>query len=54
MAYLLDNLVCGSGDTEMVNHVRVLIAALASCNHAPDAQATLVTEVSVNIYDYIM
>lgn len=44
---MLDHLVCSSSasDKDTAGHVRVLIAALASCNHAPDAQTILVTEV---------
>ncbi|XP_037772840.1 E3 ubiquitin-protein ligase HUWE1-like isoform X4 [Penaeus monodon] len=56
LAYMLDHLVCSGPTSDMVGggstadkdtagHVRVLIAALASCNHAPDAQTILVTEV---------
>lgn len=47
LAYMLDHLVCSSSasDKDTASHVRVLIAALASCNHAPDAQTILVTEV---------
>lgn len=47
LAYMLDHLVCSSSasDKDTAGHVRVLIAALASCNHAPDAQTILVTEV---------
>ncbi|KAK7072125.1 E3 ubiquitin-protein ligase huwe1, partial [Halocaridina rubra] len=47
LAYMLDHLVCNSAasDKDLAGHVRVLIAALASCNHAPDAQTVLVTEV---------
>ncbi|MPC13905.1 E3 ubiquitin-protein ligase HUWE1 [Portunus trituberculatus] len=47
LAYMLDHLVCNSSasDKDTAGHVRVLIAALASCNHAPDAQTILVTEV---------
>lgn len=47
LAYMLDHLVCSSStsDKDTAGHVRVLIAALASCNHAPDAQTILVAEV---------
>ena len=49
LAYMLDHLVCNSSasDKDTAGHVRVLIAALASCNHAPDAQTILVTEVGL-------
>lgn len=51
LAYMLDHLVCSSSasDKDTAGHVRVLIAALASCNHAPDAQTILVTEVCVDV-----
>lgn len=47
LAYMLDHLVCSNSSSEkdIAGHVRVLIAALSSCNHAPDAQTILVTEV---------
>ncbi|CAL4112860.1 unnamed protein product, partial [Meganyctiphanes norvegica] len=47
LAYMLDHLVCSNSSYEKdtAEHVRVLIAALSSCNHAPEAQTLLVTEV---------
>ncbi|CAL4102721.1 unnamed protein product, partial [Meganyctiphanes norvegica] len=47
LAYMLDHLVCSNSSYEKdtAGHVRVLIAALSSCNHAPEAQTILVTEV---------
>jgi hypothetical protein len=34
-------------DRECSTMARMLIAALASCNHSPDAQTVLVTEVMI-------
>ena len=46
LAFLLDELlVSKSADKECSNLIKTLVAALASCNHFPDAQATLVLEV---------
>ena len=53
LSYMLDCLVCGSPTLGSAlattedgrGYVRLLVGALASCNHAPDAQAILVTEV---------
>lgn len=36
----------GMIDHELPNMARGLIAALSSCNHSPEAQLTLVTEVT--------
>ncbi|XP_076049070.1 HECT, UBA and WWE domain containing E3 ubiquitin protein ligase 1 isoform X2 [Oratosquilla oratoria] len=47
MGYMLDHMVCGGAgaDKDTAGYVRVLVAALAACNHAPEAQTILVTEV---------
>ncbi len=48
LAFLLDELLIGktnSQDKECSNLVKTLVAALASCNHYPEAQTALVTEV---------
>lgn len=52
VAFVLDH-VMPVKDTSMLvwdqdrpNMARNLIAALASCNHSPEAQGTLVTEVT--------
>ncbi|GIX92131.1 e3 ubiquitin-protein ligase HUWE1 [Caerostris darwini] len=48
LAFILDNLLHNSqtaGDKETPALARVLIAALASCNHSVEAQTTLVNEV---------
>lgn len=49
LAFLLDKLLPisseTSGDRQCSSMARMLIAAIASCNHSPDAQSTLVTEV---------
>ena len=46
LAFLLDELlVSKTADKEISNLIKTLVAALASCNHSPDAQATLVVEV---------
>lgn len=49
LAFLLDKLLPmlpeNTGDRQCSSMARMLIAALASCNHSPDAQTTLVTEV---------
>ena len=47
LAYILDRLVAAEpgGDKECASSCRLLVAAIAACNHSPDAQATLVFEV---------
>ena len=46
LAFLLDELlVSKSADKECSNLIKTLVAALASCNHFPEAQSTLVMEV---------
>merc|ERR1719187_14784 len=45
LAFILDELLTSSSDKESASLVRMLVAALASCNHAPEAQTSLVTEV---------
>ncbi|KAK0081548.1 hypothetical protein PV325_011960 [Microctonus aethiopoides] len=49
LGFLLDKLLPGlsenSNDRQCSNMARILIAAIASCNHSPDAQTTLVSEV---------
>ncbi|XP_048511685.1 E3 ubiquitin-protein ligase HUWE1 isoform X4 [Athalia rosae] len=49
LAFLLDKLLPmlpeNTGDRQCSSMARMVIAALASCNHSPDAQTTLVTEV---------
>jgi E3 ubiquitin-protein ligase HUWE1 len=46
LAFLLDELLISkAADKECSNLVKTLVAALASCNHYPDAQTTLVLEV---------
>ncbi|XP_076227161.1 HECT, UBA and WWE domain containing E3 ubiquitin protein ligase 1 isoform X5 [Nomia melanderi] len=49
LAFLLDKLLPilpeNSSDRQCSNMARILIAAIASCNHSPDVQTTLVTEV---------
>lgn len=46
LAFLLDELlVSKNADKECSNLIKTLVAALASCNHFPDAQTTLVLEV---------
>ena len=46
LAFLLDELlVSKSADKECSNLIKILVAALASCNHFPEAQSTLVLEV---------
>ncbi|XP_064606987.1 E3 ubiquitin-protein ligase HUWE1-like isoform X3 [Liolophura sinensis] len=48
LAYILDSLLpqCQtSGDRDCPALSRVLIASIASCNHSPEAQTTLVSEV---------
>ncbi|XP_037091019.1 E3 ubiquitin-protein ligase HUWE1-like [Pollicipes pollicipes] len=48
LAYILDHLVSAEqtgGDKECASCCRLLVAALAACNHSPDAQAALVSEV---------
>ena len=46
LAFLLDELlVSKTSDKEISNLIKTLVAALASCNHSPEAQSTLVVEV---------
>ena len=48
LAFILDHLLPlsqDSGDKDCPALARVLLAALATCNHSPEAQATLVAEV---------
>ncbi|XP_058791372.1 E3 ubiquitin-protein ligase HUWE1 isoform X2 [Phymastichus coffea] len=49
LAFLLDKLLPilpeNSSDRQCTGMARMLIAAIASCNHSPDAQCTLVAEV---------
>jgi E3 ubiquitin-protein ligase HUWE1 len=48
LAFVLDCLLpqCQSaGDRDCPALARVFVASLASCNHSPDAQLTLVSEV---------
>ena len=45
LAFILDELLTSTSDKECANLVKMLVAALASCNHAPEAQTSLVTEV---------
>lgn len=49
LGFLLDKLLPvlpeNSGDRQCSSMARMLIAAIASCNHSPEAQTTLVTEV---------
>ena len=45
IAFLLDELLICKYDKDSAQHVKTLIAALASCNHYPDAQTTLVSEM---------
>ena len=50
LAFLLDELlVSKSADKECSNLIKTLVAALASCNHFPEAQSTLVMEVKGKI-----
>eukprot|EP00092_Neocalanus_flemingeri_P041280 GFUD01044951.1.p1 GENE.GFUD01044951.1~~GFUD01044951.1.p1 ORF type:complete len:4316 (+),score=1501.53 GFUD01044951.1:136-13083(+) len=45
LAFILDELLTSTTDKESATLVKMLVAALASCNHAPEAQTSLVTEV---------
>ena len=48
LAFILDNLLpqCQTaGDKDCSALSRVLLASLAACNHSPEAQTVLVTEV---------
>ena len=45
IAFLLDELLICKYDKDSAQHVKTLIAALASCNHYPDAQTALVSEI---------
>lgn len=49
LAFIMDHLIpqChNTGDKETLSLARTLIAALASCSHAPEAQTAVVVEVS--------
>ncbi|XP_076304373.1 LOW QUALITY PROTEIN: HECT, UBA and WWE domain containing E3 ubiquitin protein ligase 1 [Tachypleus tridentatus] len=53
LAFILDNLLpqCQTaGDKDTPALARVLIAALASCNHTPEAQTALVNEVKAALH----
>lgn len=53
LAFILDNLLhqCQTaGDKDTPALARVLIAAIASCNHSPDAQNILVNEVKAALH----
>ena len=45
LSFILDELLTSNTDKEAASLVKMLVAALASCNHAPEAQTSLVTEV---------
>ena len=45
LAFLLDELLICKNDKDSTQHVKTLIAALASCNHYQDAQSALVSEI---------
>jgi len=45
LAFILDELLTSTKDKESSTLVKMLVAALASCNHAPEAQTSLVQEV---------
>ena len=45
LAFLLDELLICRSDKDSAQHVKTLVAALSSCNHYPDAQTALVSEV---------
>ena len=45
LAFILDELLTSTSDKECATLVKMLVAALSSCNHAPEAQTSLVTEV---------
>ena len=49
LAYILDGLVAAEpgGDKECASSCRLLVAAIAACNHSPDAQLALVAEVGL-------
>lgn len=56
LAFILDNLLHSSqtaGDKETPALARVLIAAIASCNHSVEAQTSLVLEVLLNFYNLL-
>lgn len=50
LAFILDNLLHSktAGDKETPALARVLIAAIASCNHSVEVQTSLVLEVLLN------
>jgi len=45
MAFILDELLTLSTDKDCSNLVKMLVAAISSCNHAPEAQTSIVTEM---------
>ncbi len=45
LAFILDELLISRADKDLGQLVKTLVAALASCNQQPEAQATLVSEV---------
>ena len=49
LAFLLDELLICKYDKDSAQHVKTLIAALASCNHYPDAQTALVSEMKTGM-----
>ncbi|XP_076109103.1 E3 ubiquitin-protein ligase HUWE1-like isoform X2 [Mytilus galloprovincialis] len=52
LAYVLDNLLpqCQkSGDKDCPAYSRIFLASIAACNHSPDAQLTLVSELKASI-----
>jgi E3 ubiquitin-protein ligase HUWE1 len=57
LAFILDNLLPSSqtiGDKDCPALSRVLISALSSCNHCPEAQTTLVSEVKSSLMRSLM
>ncbi|XP_047736696.1 E3 ubiquitin-protein ligase HUWE1 isoform X2 [Hyalella azteca] len=55
LAYMLDWFVSGSSNSPTTTddgrgYVKLLVGALASCNHAPECQAVLVSEVKSALY----
>lgn len=45
MAFILDELLTLSSDKDCSSLVKMLVAAISSCNHAQEAQTTIVTEM---------
>ena len=45
LAFILDELLTSAADKDCAGLVKMLVASLASCNHAPEAQTALVAEV---------